>query len=387
MLISFIVPLYRGNKYVKGIVDNIVDNSRNLNKNSDVEASAEIIFINDCPEEKVDIVKNPLVVSTLIEHKINGGIHRSRADGLERSSGDFVVFFDQDDLLSEDYLITQLDSLYREDADWVISNGIYRTNRIIYSDEQAVLDLLDNKHYFTDLTEIISPGQVLMKRSIIPDIWKENILKRNYCDDAFLWLLLKNSGIKSAFNDNIVYFHNEDGYNTSFSWKRNANALRELKDTVLSTNCLSEENLDIFIPTIDNEIIKQDSYARLEELYSLIVERNDRDLFMQVIKSQSVVIYGYGIWGRKLYNLFEDSKIHVEAVIDRNIKGEVEGVSVCHPDEVLNYISDVSNCLMIITPLAQVEVVISDMNKKGISVFLSIMELFEAILSVSEDVD
>lgn len=387
MTISVIVPLYNGKRYIGTITGSLARNKEALQNGSEDEVSIDLVFVNDSPDDQISIKKIEGLNSRVVCHEMNEGIHRSRVDGLEVATGDYIVFLDQDDTVSDDYLLSQIGELRSTDADWVISNGVFRTNRKIYPDEQSVADILDDKHYFTDLTEIISPGQVLMKRSIIPDIWIENTLKNNYCDDAFLWLLLKNNGNRLAYNERTIYFHNEDGGNTSFSWKRNADALRELKDTVISIGCLNAENLELFIPAIDKEIIKQESYGRLEELYAIISARKSGGRIRRVINGRRVVIYGYGIWGRRLYDLFTDGGVCVEAVTDRNISGKTDGVGVCHPDNLPERLTDAYNCLMIITPLAYYDVITEEMRKKGIRDYLSIMDFFEEILRDAEDTD
>ena len=74
MKISIICPLYKGDKYVDKII-------KMINKNFDYcktyikNISVELIFINDYPNECIQISKNTDIYIFLYQNEINRGIH------------------------------------------------------------------------------------------------------------------------------------------------------------------------------------------------------------------------------------------------------------------------------------------------------------------------
>ena len=122
MVLSIIVPLYKGEKYVLHIV-NMCENACSA---AEIFNDAELIFVNDYPEEKINIV-NSSIKTMVINNDQNQGIHRSRIVGLEAASGDYVHFLDQDDCISEEFYISTLP--YAKNTDVVVTNGIIELSK------------------------------------------------------------------------------------------------------------------------------------------------------------------------------------------------------------------------------------------------------------------
>lgn len=340
MDISVIVPLYRGGRYVKGIKENIERNEKHLKENFGEDVRVELIFINDFPEEHIIVDNDSTLNCICFEHTQNYGIHKSRVDGFNKSRGELILFLDQDDAVSDDYLLNQIQVLCRKKADWVICNGIFRSNRKIYNNDDDIKNVLDAEHYFGNLTEIISPGQVLLKKDIVPKEWCDTILTRNYCDDAFLWILLKDRNYKLVYNHVSAFFHNENGKNTSFSWKNNVEALRELKEILNRNDYIKSEHLVLFNETVENEIFKQLIYGQLEDNYSLLTTRDIGNRIRDYLSDDKIIIYGFGIWGRRLYKLFGKYSIDVSWICDSKIQGKIEDIVVISPKELFSQLYD-----------------------------------------------
>ena len=95
-LISVIVPVYNVEKYLKRCIDSIIHQTyENL----------EIILVDDgstdysgklCDDIKEEDTRIKVI------HKINGGLSSARNAGLDIMDGEYVMFFDSDDYISED---------------------------------------------------------------------------------------------------------------------------------------------------------------------------------------------------------------------------------------------------------------------------------------------
>jgi len=214
-MISVITPFYKGNKYLPSYFECLKKNKRNL------QCELEVILVNDSPNDRVDAglldsYQSELNVN-VINLEINSGIHFARVAGLKEAKGDYVMFLDQDDLLSDDALAKLYDEVNKTAADLVISNANLeqKDGSVIWYREDYHKKLVwDKETYLKVGNQIMSPGQCLIKKGAIPDKWQENILKNNCCDDYYLWLLMIDN-TKAAYLDEPLYIHSYTGSNVS----------------------------------------------------------------------------------------------------------------------------------------------------------------------------
>ncbi len=165
--ISVIVPLYKGKKYIDHIITNIQKNKIHLYK-----CKIELIFVNDDPSENIDVQtqKNQGIDIKLITNLNNIGIHASRVKGVKAASGDYILFLDQDDEISEYFLKVNYEALLKaSDRPFTICNGVIEHlnyKRPIYTNR--VMQLMAQKVIFYALFDnrIMSPGQCLIKKRL-----------------------------------------------------------------------------------------------------------------------------------------------------------------------------------------------------------------------------
>ena len=119
--VSVIIPIYKGNSFISHLAYMLEENWKSVNKIEPV--SIEMVLVNDFPDEKLEIKDRLMENISWIEvtNKQNSGIHFSRAQGLLHSSGDYVLFLDQDDIISPVYIREQIAELGAADA--IICNG------------------------------------------------------------------------------------------------------------------------------------------------------------------------------------------------------------------------------------------------------------------------
>ena len=228
-MISVIIPLYKGKKYIPQILNMMAKNSRRLKS-----ASMEVVFINDYPEEKIELDTCNCTYSVKIfVNDRNMGIHKSRIKGIELCSGDYILMLDQDDVIADNYLENQYSKM--GSSDWIVSSGIYRyedgSEEDIFMSKKHQLACLDKWCYYMYSNPIASPGQVLLRKKCIPDLWKNTYLRINGSDDYFLWILLVENKARGVINPEKLYVHISTGENTSLnevSMKRSDYEVTEL---------------------------------------------------------------------------------------------------------------------------------------------------------------
>ena len=216
MKISVIVPLYYGKKYIQNIINMMQNNQEQCQNIADLE----LIFVNDSPQEMISesewkFQKNFDV--KLICNQMNQGIHYSRVRGLSYATGQYIMFFDQDDIIGDNYFISQLKHMNTK-CDVVVANGVaqYATyNKLLYRYAFMQWTVKHIWFYTKFGCRIISPGQCLIRRDAIPEIWKRRILHINGADDYFLWLIMLSNKCKFAINRNKLYTHIYTTINTS----------------------------------------------------------------------------------------------------------------------------------------------------------------------------
>ena len=309
--VSIIIPLYHGNQFIRYLIDLAMDNYNNLDGNT----SVEVIIVNDSPDERVDVNwKLPFDIK-LINNKGNEGIHQSRVNGLMASSGDFVTFWDQDDEWSDNFLKSQLEHI--GDADVVLADAIYGNGIDLFKEDSVIEHILSPTWYIGNLLEIISPGQALIKRSSIPVEWTQHIMHTNYCDDAFLWVLMKDRHRKFAINPECLYTHTETGNNTSLNRKNNIVSLKELYDIVSANHLLSDENTSALHECIINRIKNNEEYIEVDNILS------DKEKLRKILENfNRISVYGYGVNGEKLVSVMNDIGIHCSHIYDRGAASE-----------------------------------------------------------------
>lgn len=109
-LVSIIVPVYNGEQHIKRCIKSILSQSY-----SDIE----LIVVDDGSRDN-----SPWILDTMaaedgrirVFHIENGGVSRARNFGLDKASGEFVMFVDCDDYIDED-TVRRLYLLFADDVD------------------------------------------------------------------------------------------------------------------------------------------------------------------------------------------------------------------------------------------------------------------------------
>lgn len=233
MKISIIVPIYKGENYIQPVYDMVKKNLEVL----DSTHTLELIYINDYPDidisEKVNTLsKSEFLSVKLVNNDKNSGIHFSRVQGLKNATGEYIMFFDQDDTITDNYFASQIKHL-KKNTDVLIANGIAQFpdyEKLLY---RYYLMQWTAKHiwfYAKFDCRVISPGQCLIKKASIPIEWYDNIMKQNGADDYFLWLMMLTKDAKFSINRDRLYTHVYTANNTSLDNDKMYSSVDELID-------------------------------------------------------------------------------------------------------------------------------------------------------------
>lgn len=210
--ISVIVAFYKGNQYMERLFKGIKTVAEKVKD----RAELEVVLVNDSPDVEAEL-PNP-GDAVVIKNEKNLGIQKTRANGIRRSTGDWILILDQDDELVADGFGRQLELM--DESDIVVGNGLYQYGNSmvrIYKSLKEMNYLLQKKRFLEIRNLIPSPGECLIRKTAIPEFWMNHPLQHNGADDWLLWILLFQEGCRFACNEENVYIHHDAG-GQNLSW-------------------------------------------------------------------------------------------------------------------------------------------------------------------------
>lgn len=380
MLISVVVPLYKGSKYVDKMIRMVEENAKNVG----ILADLELIFVNDNPEETIDDRKNEQIRIKIINSKINRGIHAARVQGINQATGEYIIMLDQDDKISSNYVKSQMDAIGINDA--VVCN--MTVNGIV---KREFLKRLPNEfsleYMLTNNNPIVSPGQVMIRRNAINHYWLENIISVNGADDWFLWILMARDKKRFVINKEILFDYTENENNTSNNIVQMSKSEKEILFTLENKSILEEDKISLF-----KNLIEKRNVERIESLEKVIgiafiyqkwisVVNNTKkniDIWFKNNNVDSVYIYGAGEVGCLLKDYLMSESIVVSAFIDKRAS-ELKDINGIMVNSIEN-IDDYSKLIILsVARKKDADVIKADLLNRGFNNIKSLIEILNEV--------
>lgn len=331
--ISIVVPIYYGEKYITNMIRQIEACKKFCEENM-LHVSMEILFVNDAPDVPILLHKESKTVQIVIFNSDDHvGIHGTRVRGLLECKGDYILFLDQDDVIEPRYFWSQLQAI--GDSDAVICNAT-QNSKPRYSD-------IEFNNIIKELTEgkrnpIVSPGQVLLRKQSIPQVWIENILKHNGADDWFLWICMLSEGFLFSLNNTFLYEHVLHGKNASDDIAAMAQSEYELIAVAKEKNIISSSKLyammySIFqanIYSIQEFCFIKKKLKIMDKWLALQENKIKFSAYLSQLGIHTIAIYGCGLLGDHLYAELRE-EMTITCFLDRNadqLKREVDVYSL-----------------------------------------------------------
>lgn len=334
--ISVIVPIYHGKQYIAAMIAQTERAALQVS----ADYRTELLLVSDDPAEPLGNYVSSVIEIVPVETKCNRGIHGARVRGLKYASGSYVLFLDQDDRIEVSYLKSQLEEI--QDADAVVCKLLHENRQ--YYDVRMKFDTVINKQYMiTQRNSIISPGQVLIKKDAIPDIWENARLQENGADDWLLWISMMAEGKKFRLNPEILFEHVVEGNNASLDVNGMLASEREIYSILSRERVLTKEELSLFGKTIKN--VEEEHigllcrYQKMFFVYHTWMGLQNKGISLaEYIKSQnikSIAVYAAGYLGKSLFCYFQKEGIRTEYFIDINAEYLEEEMPVYAPGQKL----------------------------------------------------
>lgn len=179
-MLSIIIPVYNGEKYIVETLEYI---------KASTYTDFEIIIVNDGSKDRSEsIIKKLAEEDDRIKYyyKENGGIVSARNYGMEKASGQYICFVDQDDIVMPYMFQTLIDDIEQNEADFA-QGGVSQSIKVQNCIETGPVAVL--KHGTTEYDDsfgaLILRGDVIKTTNKIDcNIWNKiyrlDFLKENH---------------------------------------------------------------------------------------------------------------------------------------------------------------------------------------------------------------
>jgi len=322
---SIIIPLFKGEKYIPDIICQI---EKCFSLTSDMDM--ELVLSNDDPAHAIsDIAESDTINISILNTDANRGIHAARIRGFLHSTGDYILFLDQDDKIKPEYFISQLKALGSADAvvcNALICNESLNERRLKYNADRPLGKTVSRACMINEGNMILSPGQVLMRRNAVPKSWLHNRMQYNGADDWLLWLCMHDEGKKFALNSEVLFLREVHYHNASFDngemEKSEQEAVRIIEEQQLLKPD-ERKKLRLLLSRLQAKRNKENAKWRkmfliLNDWFRISSKGDSIADYLQGKGIKEVAVYGYGYLGRTLVENLEQGHINVAYVIDKN---------------------------------------------------------------------
>lgn len=256
-LVSIIVPIYNGEKYILKCLNSLVNQTyKNI----------EIIVVNDGSiDNSLSLVKEMALKNNNIKviDKINTGVSDTRNAGIDMASGEFLMFVDADDWIEKETVQECVQNVGNCDAvrflEYIIDDGPLKLVSCKYNNTPD--RITNSNEVFEDLIKNDIQGHsccFFYKSSII----KQNNIRFNkrlvYCEDIVFLLnfLNKCNNIKLLNKPFYNYFKGNSNSATSSIENiiRNLKTLPLIRNEVIDT--FSKDKKNAYIKMYDPSVLR-----------------------------------------------------------------------------------------------------------------------------------
>lgn len=200
MKYSFIIPVYNGDKYIKDAVNSVLNRMENF----------EIILIDDGSYDNSWEICRHIAneyQNVFVYHTENLGAGNARNIGIQKASGDFVVFLDSDDLISKDFFDNISEAQKQSSCDVIF----FKTVRLLKNGYKKPM----NEGFKAE--EIAGKDKSEVLRNItgfnkFPASCSGKIIKRTFLTDNNIYFLTGILGEDVDFTLNLLIKGNKFGY-------------------------------------------------------------------------------------------------------------------------------------------------------------------------------
>jgi glycosyltransferase involved in cell wall biosynthesis len=157
-LVSVIIPAYNAASFIEETVQSVCRQTYQR---------WEIIIVNDGSTDGTAEIINSFNDTRIVSiNQENAGVAAARNKGLLHATGEFIVFFDADDLMSPHFLSVRVNVLQR-DRETGYVGGLIKTFPLIAKTRKAAASDPVNEILFFDSTIMTVPSNYMIRKKIL----------------------------------------------------------------------------------------------------------------------------------------------------------------------------------------------------------------------------
>lgn len=319
MLVSIIMPIFNSEKYLSIAIDSVLNQTY---------SNFELLLIDDCSTDKSSVIAKEYSETDqrvkYYKNEYNIGICGTRNRGIDISSGDFLMFIDNDDELHENLLEENLQILLENKADVIKfgrilidindSGTILRTKKTHFFIDKPNLffkeEKYDNYHQFKKNGLLMNVWNGLYKRELIVknNIFFDETMKFGSEDAKFSYelFLVCNSIVINPKSYYIHYRRNISSTSRKFSLNKIDSLIKTSETESRIWNRLSKDTEKKLINNYRINYIKIIISNQLLHSNSNLSFNEKKEIIHQILNKQHLKILKYtGCNDSLLDNVFE----------------------------------------------------------------------------------
>lgn len=231
-LVSIIIPVYNSEKYLEAALESAINQSyKNIEifliDDGSTDASSQICDIYAKKDSRVRAI-----------HQKNSGPSAARNRGVEEARGEYLTFFDNDDLLHKDFVKILLNLCVENDCDIALTKSFpfLEENTIPYGEPETKLTFMDRRQLSTQLVDMGWTGlAVTMAKLFRKELFEKIRFNEERIigdDDSTIYLLYWASQRSVLFQSPLYFYRSKRNgsithSNYKLSWLTGVDAFRE----------------------------------------------------------------------------------------------------------------------------------------------------------------
>ncbi|PQQ42964.1 glycosyl transferase family 2 [Photorhabdus luminescens] len=198
-LVSVILPVYNGERFIASAVESILNQTYH---------NLELIVINDGSEDRTDSIIQPYLKDSRLNYisRENKGLVATLNEALEKASGIYIARMDADDIAMSERIALQVEYLLQHPHTGLIGSNITLINELGEIIGQRHLPHGENKvlSYFLYGNPIAHPS-VMLNRAILKNelYYDKNAFP---AEDLELWLRIIKIAPINNLNKNLLFY-------------------------------------------------------------------------------------------------------------------------------------------------------------------------------------
>lgn len=296
-LVSIIIPVYNSEKYLEAALKSAQNQTY---------SNIEILLIDDGSTDRSALICDEFAAGDeriRVIHQKNAGPSAARNRGIEEASGEYVTFFDNDDLLHRDFIkiLYNLCVKYESDIALTKSFPFYEENDIPWGEAEEKLIFMDRRQLSLQLVDMGWTGLAvtmakLFKRSLFDKIrFNEDRIIGD--DDSTIYLLYWASEKSILFQTPLYFYRSKrkgsiTHSNYKLSWLTGIDAFRERMEFYYAQGDMilyAKAMRNYCRRMAENYILIRDNMPEEKQLLKKLKRRmKKQSLKMLVIKGNSI---------------------------------------------------------------------------------------------------